>query len=114
MIHFGEDESPKVAKIAGNEMGDDLAAAVRKQFVAAAEAIEDKMNLVEHLTFPDDVLSCTDARLLRTDHANRVLFLVGKMREIVKFSDEWVWHSLTSARAGAEVGDSVGAMHLIS
>ena len=53
MVHFVEDEHVQIAKIAGNQIGHDVAFAVGRDFVTAGEPIQDQMNISRLIAFTD-------------------------------------------------------------
>ncbi len=78
-----------VAQVAGQQVGDDLAAAVLESLVAAGPAVEDQAGLAGPVALAHDVVPRADlARALTRRPIERSPVLGGQSREILELADE--------------------------
>jgi hypothetical protein len=60
VVHPVQDEDVQIAEVSRDEIGDELPTPVYEQFVSASQPLDDEMNVVGPLAFPDDVAAGSD------------------------------------------------------
>ena len=75
VVHLAEDGDVEVAGIAGDQEGRNLPRPIGEQFVARRPALEDEVDMVGTVTFPDDVAAGAEHADVAAQRLNRLPLL---------------------------------------
>jgi hypothetical protein len=90
MIHGLEDRHVKIAKVAWDEIGGNLASTIRQDLVARRPALEDEVDVIGAVAFANDVAVRGDLPSSAAGVTQCLAIVLGECRESLQPRDERV------------------------